>query len=67
MGEGVSYIAQTYNKANKKYMKYYDKHKSYKCTIYKDGRWTITKYLSVDEFKLLTRDKMDEFHENVVR
>ena len=67
MREGVSYIAQTYNKANKKYMKYYDKHKSYKCTIYKDGRWKITKYLSVDEFKLLTRDKMDEFHENVVR
>ena len=43
------------------------KSKSYKYTICKDGRWAMRKYLSVGEFKLLTRDKIDGFDVNVVR
>ena len=40
-------------------MQSYDKDKPYKNTIYKDGRWAMTKYFSVSGFKLLTRDKID--------
>ena len=59
---GVGYIAQTYNKANNKYMKSCDKDKLCKYMIYEDANnlygWAMSQYLHLGGFKCLTKKMM---------
>ena len=64
MRGGVSYIANSYGKANHKYMKSYDKKAPLKYIMYLDANnfygWAMSRYLPTGGFRWLTEKEINE-------
>ena len=64
MRGGISYIANRYGKANKKYMNNYDKTKPSKYITYRDANslygWAISQYLPTGNFRRMPEKEINK-------
>ena len=64
MRGGISYIANRYGKANKKYMKTYDEKAPSKYIMYLDANnlygWAMSQYLPTGGFRWMTKNQIDK-------